>query len=161
MNQKILSSKKNRLEKIGNTDFYQSNNPIERPYTAITNNIEVSVWPEFIDGKESLIGDIFVWAYHIRIQNDNPQPVKLLNRHWKIIDEKGNVSEVEGEGVVGEQPIIASKSSYQYSSGVHLRYPSGVMAGTYEMQQIENGKNFEVKIPHFSLDSPLSKEAVN
>ena len=133
-----------------------------KPYISENDNIKITVWPEFIDSKSSIIGDLFIWAYHVRIENNSKQKIKLVNRYWKIIDEKGLIQEVSGEGVIGEQPIINIGSSYQYSSGVHLRYPSGIMTGHYEMvSQDENLKTFKVKIPTFSLDVPSIKSVVN
>jgi ApaG protein len=84
----------------------------------------------------------------------------LVNRHWRIIDEQGLTQEVDGEGVVGEQPQIISGNAFQYSSGVHLRHPSGIMSGHYQMQK-ENGEMFEAKIPAFSLDVPSIKTVIN
>jgi ApaG protein len=137
----------------------------DKPYIANTNNIEITVWPEFIDSKSSVIGDLFIWAYHIRIDNKSAESVKLTSRYWRIIDEQGVVQEVSGEGVVGEQPLIASGSSYQYSSGVHLRYPSGIMTGHYQMKQLNSltgiEETFNVKIPTFSLDVPSVKSVIN
>ena len=109
----------------------------EKPYVADTNNIEVSVWPEFIDKKSSVLGDLYIWAYHIRITNKSEENIKLISRYWRIIDEFGNIQEVKGDGVVGEKPIILSNNSYQYSSGVHLKYPSGIMAGTYKIENLK------------------------
>ncbi len=129
-------------------------------YLATTNNIRITVWPEFIDSKSSVIGDLFIWAYHIRIDNQGSESVKLINRYWRIIDEKGVVQEVNGEGVVGEQPLIEPGAAYQYSSGVHLRYPSGIMKGQYQMKK-NNGETFDVKIPTFSLDVPGFKSIIN
>ena len=154
------------------TQLSKSNKPLEekfpillqsmgsRPYAAITNDIEITVWPEFIDSKSSIIGDLFIWAYHVRIDNRGTDAVKLTNRYWRIIDEKGIVQEVNGEGIIGEQPLIAPSGSHQYSSGVHLRYPSGIMNGSYRMQK-ENGETFDVKIPTFSLDVPNVKKVIN
>lgn len=129
-------------------------------YVATTNNIQITVWPEYIDSKSSTIGDLFIWAYHVRIDNQSLEAIKLTNRYWRIIDEKGIVQEVNGEGVIGEQPTIAPNASYQYSSGVHLRYPSGIMLGRYQMQK-PNLETFEVKIPTFSLDVPSVKSVIN
>jgi ApaG protein len=129
-------------------------------YLAITENIEISVWPEFIDSHISAIGNLFVWAYHVRINNRSDEIVKLISRYWKIIDEEGLVQEVEGDGVIGEQPTILSNHSFQYSSGVHLRHPSGIMTGYYKMQK-ENGAILNVKIPVFSLDVPTIKYIIN
>lgn len=154
------------------TRLSKSNRPIEekfldtskavmtKPYVAITNDIHITVWPEFIDSKSSVIGDLYIWAYHVRIDNKSSENVKLVSRYWRIIDEKGIVQEVNGEGVVGEQPLIAPNASYQYSSGVHLRYPSGIMTGQYQMRK-DNGETFDAKIPTFSLDVPSQKSVIN
>ena len=156
----ILKSNKSLQE-----DFFgDSQSIVEKPYVAITNDIQITIWPEFIDSKSSPIGNLFIWAYHVRIDNKSSETVQLLNRYWRIIDENGAVQEVRGDGVIGEQPIILPDDSYQYSSGVHLRHPSGIMKGTYEMQKILEGnkeKIFEVKIPTFSLDVPSIKSIVN
>lgn len=129
-------------------------------YSAQTGGVEVKVWPEFITNQNSATGNIFIWAYHVKISNRGKDSLKLINRHWKIINEKGEIQEVDGEGVVGEQPVIASGSSFQYSSGVHLYYPSGIMTGHYQMQK-EDGALFQVQIPAFSLDTPDAKSAIN
>lgn len=139
-------------------------NLANKPYVTTSNNIQITVWPEFIDSKSSIIGDLFIWAYHVRIENKGLEPVKLLNRYWRIIDEKGIIQEVTGEGVVGEQPTIAPNGAYQYSSGVHLRYPSGIMTGYYQMRRLDpasDGAIFDAKIPTFSLDVPSVKGVIN
>lgn len=132
----------------------------DKSYSEITQNIHITVWPEFIDSKSSIIGDLFIWAYHVRIDNKSSESVKLINRNWRIIDEKGIVQEVRGEGVIGEQPTILAGGSYQYSSGVHLRYPSGIMTGKYQMLK-DNLEVFDAKIPTFSLDVPSIKSVIN
>ncbi len=96
----------------------------------------------------------------MRIDNRSGETAKLVNRYWKIIDEKGVIQEVSGEGVVGEQPIILANNSYQYESGVHLRHPSGIMTGHYQMQK-DSGELFNVKIPTFSLDVPSIKPVIH
>jgi len=133
----------------------------EKPYVATTRNIEVSVWPEFIDRKTSQLSDLFIWAYHIRIKNKSSETIKLLSRYWRTIDECGNIQEVEGEGVVGVKPVITANNSYQYSSGIHLKYPSGIMSGKYYIENTSNKEIFEIKIPNFSLDIPSSKTILN
>jgi ApaG protein len=129
-------------------------------YVETTRDIEITVWPEFIDNKSTIVGDLFIWAYHVRIDNKGENSVKLVSRYWRIIDEKGIVQEVAGEGVIGEQPNIEPHSSHQYSSGVHLRNSSGIMTGHYQMT-LENGEVFNAKIPTFSLDVPNSKKVIN
>ncbi len=132
-----------------------------KPYVAKTNNIEISVWPEFIDSKSSIIGDLFIWSYQVRIDNKSNDSVRLISRYWRIIDENGTTQEVSGDGVIGEQPIIIPGSSYQYTSGVHLKYPSGIMTGKYQMRNLIKDELFEVKIPTFSLDVPTIRNVLN
>jgi ApaG protein len=161
----LSKSGKTVEEKLANL----SSTVFSQPYEATTNSVEITVWPEFIDSKFSAIGDLFIWAYHVKISNKSHDPIKLVSRYWRIIDEKGVVQEVNGEGVIGEQPVIAPNCSYQYSSGVHLRYPSGIMNGKYQMQKVaidDSGKEelfdlFEVQIPTFSLDVPTVKPVIN
>lgn len=130
-------------------------------YIHNTNGIEITVVPEYIESQtNALVGIFFVWAYHIKIENKTEETVQLTHRYWKIIDEKGGIQEVKGEGVIGEQPIISPSGYFEYSSGVHLRYPSGVMMGHYIIKKA-NGESFQVKIPTFSLDIPGIKESIN
>lgn len=132
----------------------------KKSYTYSSNNIEITVCPEFVDSQVSLAGNLFVWIYHVKITNKGNEQLKLINRHWKIIDEKGHIQEVNGEGVVGEKPLISPNSFFEYSSGVHLRYPSGIMSGYYQMQKTD-GEVFDSTIPTFSLDVPSIKAMVN
>ncbi len=151
-------SKSNKFLSEGLVDISQTT--IDRPYSETTENIQITVWPEFIDSKTSGSGDIFIWAYHVRIENHSSESVKLMNRYWRIIDEKGITQEVKGEGVVGEKPTIEAGSFYQYSSGTHLRYGSGIMMGHYQMQKA-SGEIFNAKVPTFSLDIPDIKALIN
>jgi len=141
-----------------NTDNIVSTN-YQKPYVNLDQGVSITVWPEYVDSRFNEV-EIYIWAYHVRIENKRKEPIKLINRHWNIIDEKGVIQEVSGEGVVGQTPKIMPNSSYQYTSGVHLNYPSGIMSGQYQMQK-ENGEIFEVIIPTFSLDIPNSKPILN
>ncbi len=151
----------NQLSKSNKVDELLESIGDGKSYSATTNDVQITVWPEFVDSKSSVIGDLYIWSYHIRIENKKQESLQLTSRYWRIIDEKGAVQEVNGEGVVGEQPIIAPNSSYQYSSGVHLRYPSGIMMGQYKMKKVEGGEAFEVTIPTFSLDVPNLNNVLN
>lgn len=93
------------------------------------------------------------WAYHIRIENEGPFTVQLLTRHWIITDGRGARHSVEGEGVVGEQPMIEPGGSFDYVSGCPLSTPTGSMQGTYHMIA-EDGSAFDVAIPKFTLLAP-------
>ncbi|MEZ0495320.1 Co2+/Mg2+ efflux protein ApaG [Sphingomonas sp. IW22] len=97
------------------------------------------------------------WSYHIRIENDGDMGVQLLSRHWIITDGRGARHSVEGEGVVGEQPIIAPGGSFDYVSGCHLSTPTGSMQGSYQMLG-EDGSTFDVTIPKFGLVAPAVAE---
>lgn len=123
-------------------------------YTVTTNSIQITVTPIFLPDQSLPQKDVYVWAYNIEILNSGKSTIKLLRRHWEVIDSDGHISIVEGEGVVGEQPIIKPKDSYKYSSGTFLNTGSGIMKGYYTMLKTSQNKEFLVEIPIFSLDSP-------
>lgn len=122
-------------------------------YTRTTNHIKVSVRPIYLDEQSDPDDGHYVWAYAIELENLGNVSVQLLNRYWHITDAKGNVQEVRGAGVIGEQPVLEPGDSYQYTSGAALHTPSGIMTGNYEMST-EGGDKFLIDIPVFSLDSP-------
>ncbi len=95
----------------------------------------------------------YMWAYRIRLENRGKEPVRLIGRHWKITDSLGRLHEFYGEGVIGQTPTLKPHEPFEYTSGTPLSTPSGIMAGSYIMLT-ENGKEFSVEIPTFSLDSP-------
>ena len=129
-------------------------------YSETTRAIRISVDTSYID-DQSEPGDFhYVWAYHIRIENNGDETVQLLRRHWHITDSKGRVQEVRGEGVVGEKPVLEPGEAYEYTSGTPLSTPSGFMVGSYQMVN-EGGKRFSVSVPAFSLDSPHEIGLVN
>lgn len=127
-------------------------------YEETTDGIRVEVYPEFLE-SESTVEDNeqqYVWAYHIIITNETLDIVQLLSRHWHITDATGQIQEVQGPGVVGEQPELAPGEAFTYSSYVYLETPSGFMQGSYQMirPHEEDGKEFDIQIPAFSLDIP-------
>ena len=122
-------------------------------YNNTTRNIKINVEPIYLEDESIPEDSIYVWAYKIKIKNTGNESVQLLNRYWKITDSQGIVKEVNGEGVVGEQPIIAPGDTFEYMSGAPLQTPSGLMVGSYGMVT-EKGVSFDVDIPAFSLDSP-------
>jgi ApaG protein len=130
-------------------------------YKSDTQGVEVSINPEYID-SQSIDGgqDVFVWAYHVVINNKSDDTLQLINRYWKIIDEDGLVQEISGVGAVGEQPILTPNKKFKYSSSVYLNNPSGIMGGHYGMRK-SNGEIINIKIPTFSLDVPNAKTIVN
>ncbi len=122
-------------------------------YVRTTNDITVSVNPIYLDDQSSPGDNHYVWAYRVRIENNSHSTVQLKRRHWKITDAFGRIQEVQGAGVVGEQPVLHPGDSYEYTSGTPLPTPSGIMVGRYQMET-EGGERFDVDIPAFSLDSP-------
>jgi ApaG protein len=125
------------------------------PYAATTATehgpVVVRVSPRYLPDQSDPENGRWVWSYHIRIENNGTRDVQLIARHWIITDARGHVEEVEGEGVVGEQPLLEPGQSFDYVSGCPLETPSGTMAGTYAFAA--EGDLFEVEIPAFSLDS--------
>ena len=115
----------------------------------VTVRVSVSYLPE---QSEPVRGRWF-WAYHVRIENEGEQAVQLLTRHWIITDGRGARHSVEGEGVVGEQPVIQPGGSFDYVSGCPLATPTGSMQGSYHMIGAD-GAAFDVAIPKFALVAP-------
>ena len=114
-------------------------------------SVEVYYQPDYSNPMQSE----FMFAYRISIENHNLFPVKLHRRHWYIFDSNGSYKEVEGEGVVGIQPSIATGESYQYVSGCNLNTEMGRMNGTYQMENLHSKKMFEVNIPAFEMIVPF------
>ena len=129
-------------------------------YTATTRNITVRVQPQFLAEQSDPVSDRYVWLYTINIENGGTEAVQLLNRHWIITNAVGHVEEVQGPGVIGEQPVLQPGDSFQYTSGCPLRTPSGMMVGTYEMVG-PGDERFDIDIPAFSLDSPHQVRQLN
>ncbi len=132
----------------------------EATYEAITRDIRISVEPLFVAEQSDPDENHYVWHYTIHISNESDQAVQLLSRVWRITDGIGRTQEVRGKGVVGETPLIESGESFSYTSGCPLETPSGIMVGSYGMKG-EDGEDFEVSIPAFSLDSPHAVRTVN
>jgi ApaG protein len=128
-------------------------------YRATTYDIEVTVEPFFLADRSDPEDNHYLWAYRITIANQSDRAVKLIARHWQITDARGKIELVDGEGVVGEQPEIEPGDSFQYTSGCPLTTPSGIMVGRYDMRA-EDGSEFSVDIPAFSLDTPTAEPRV-
>lgn len=119
--------------------------------TQITSGVKVSVdvvyQPEYSNPAKMH----FMFSYQITIENLGDVTIQLINRHWDIFDSIGEFKKVEGEGVVGEQPILVPGASYQYVSGCNLKSEIGYMEGHYEMIKEIDGSIFHVEIPRFNL----------
>ena len=120
---------------------------------AETRGIVVRVSASYLPEQSEPSRGRWFWAYHIRIENAGDAPVQLLTRHWIITDGRGIRHTVEGEGVVGEQPVIDPAASFDYVSGCPLSTPTGNMQGSYHMIAAD-GSAFDVAIPKFTLTAP-------
>jgi ApaG protein len=129
-------------------------------YRATTHSIQVTVEPNFIEAESSADDGRWFWAYSIEIENLGKEVVQLRARHWRITDANGRTEEVRGSGVVGKQPVLKPGEKFSYTSGCPLPTPSGIMVGTYQMEN-QNGERFSIAIPAFSLDLPDAQRTVN
>lgn len=129
-------------------------------YSKTTKGVTVTVEPTYLEDQSDPVDDHYIWAYHITIENQTDAPIQLRSRYWKITDANGLIQEVEGDGVVGEQPLLLPGGKYEYTSGAPLGTPGGIMVGSYHMQG-PDGEAFIVDIPAFSLDSPYQSAIVH
>lgn len=120
----------------------------------VTEGISIMVETFYQPAQSNPLNSEYLFAYRISIENQTMYPVKLLSRHWHIKDSNGTHREVQGDGVVGRQPIIEPGDSYQYTSAAGLRSDMGKMHGTYLMENLFNKKKFTVLIPVFQLLVP-------
>src|SRR5580692_2924579 len=130
------------------------------PYTANTRGIAVSVEPAYSDARSSPDDSQYFWAYRVTVENQGKETVQLLSRHWMISNAHGELTEVKGPGVVGEQPVLKAGEIYEYPSGAPLDTPSGMMGGAYQRES-ESGERFDIEIPTFSLDRPNQGVVMN
>lgn len=129
-------------------------------YRAVTCNIAVSVEPTYLESRSLPENSQYFWAYRVGIENEGRETVQLLSRHWMITNSRGELTEVKGPGVVGEQPVLKPGESFEYTSGAPLDTPSGMMGGAYQMES-ESGARFDIEIPTFSLDRPNQEVLLN
>lgn len=128
-------------------------NDSDAAYALTTRAITIMVEPFYLEDQSEPDDNRYIWAYHVRIENNGAETVQLLTRHWRITDSLGNTQEVRGDGVVGEQPVLKPGESFEYTSGTPLATSSGIMAGSYQMET-DGGDRFDAEVPAFSLDSP-------
>ncbi|MEK6480827.1 Co2+/Mg2+ efflux protein ApaG [Catalinimonas sp. 4WD22] len=122
--------------------------------TEVTDGVKVTVVTEYQPDYSSPAQNHYVFTYHITIENNSEYTVKLLRRHWFIADAGFPTREVDGEGVVGKQPVLEPGDTHQYVSGCNLKSGIGKMHGTYLMERVVDGKNFLAAIPAFSMLAP-------
>jgi len=118
-----------------------------------TPTIVVSVVSEYLPQQSDPEKNRYVHAYHVSITNEGKENAQLLNRHWIIIDGNEEVQEVQGEGVIGQQPNLHPGETYKYTSGTIIKTEVGCMHGSYEMLS-ESGEHFLASIPPFTLATP-------
>jgi ApaG protein len=122
--------------------------------TKVTHGIKISVQSKFLQEHSVIEHRHFIFSYHITIENKSEYTVQLLSRHWDIFDSNSEYSEVDGEGVVGEQPVLEPGEVFEYESSCNLTTDFGKMRGTYLMERKLNHDQFQVIIPEFELIVP-------
>ena len=123
--------------------------------TAVTEGVQVSVRTEYQQHYSSPMQAHYVFTYRIAIENRSEYTIQLLRRHWTIFDSNGTVREVEGEGVVGLQPVLEPGEVHEYVSGCNLKSSMGKMTGTYTVERIIDGKLLKITIPEFTMIAPF------
>ncbi|WP_235912849.1 Co2+/Mg2+ efflux protein ApaG [Croceibacterium salegens] len=119
----------------------------------MTDGVTVRVAVTYMPEQSRVEAGKWFWVYHIRIENHREDTIRLLTRHWRITDGRGMINIVDGEGVVGESPVLAPGQTYDYVSGCPLATPHGSMEGFYTFGSSEGG-TFEARIPFFPLAAP-------
>ena len=122
------------------------------PFSKVTRSVRISVEPQYLADQSAPTERHFLWAYRVLIENLGGETVQLLSRYWRITNAFGQVQEVRGAGVVGEQPELDPGQSFEYTSGTRLRTPTGTMHGSYFCVAVD-GEKFDVDIPMFVLDA--------
>ena len=122
-------------------------------HAATTHGVTVRVAVSFMPEQSRVEAARWFWVYHIRIENHREEVIQLRTRHWRISDADGMVNVVDGEGVVGETPVLAPGQTHDYVSGCELSTRHGAMEGHYAFTHAD-GSLFEVAIPHFVLEAP-------
>ncbi|MEO1968388.1 MAG: Co2+/Mg2+ efflux protein ApaG [Sphingomonadaceae bacterium] len=126
-------------------------------HTAITQGVAVRVAVSFLPEQSQPDAGKWFWVYHIRIENHSHETLQLMTRHWRITDASGRVGLVDGDGVVGEQPVLRPGESHDYVSGCPLETAHGSMEGFYTFHR-EDGEQVEVRIPFFPLAAPATAD---
>ncbi|MBK7344783.1 MAG: Co2+/Mg2+ efflux protein ApaG [Saprospiraceae bacterium] len=122
--------------------------------TIITQGIRVTVETFYQEKHSSPEEDRFVYAYRIHIRNEGTETVQLLRRHWYIRDSNNILREVEGEGVIGQQPVLEPGADHEYVSWTNLLTDIGKMYGTFTMMKVEDEGRIDVQIPEFTMVAP-------
>lgn len=121
----------------------------------VATEIEILVKPQFVEDESKIDSNYFFFSYKVTILNKGNSPAQLMSRHWIITDGNGQVEEVRGAGVIGQQPKINPGQKFEYESACPLVTSSGSMRGSYQMS-CDDGSTFEVSIPEFFLIAPFA-----
>lgn len=124
------------------------------PYVTVTQGLKVMVWPVYDEYRSQPSAAVFFYRYHIKIKNESPETMQLLRRRWEIRDGFDELHEVEGEGVIGQKPVLQPGDSFVYSSFCPLRTPSGTMQGSFQMMR-SGMALFDAKIGVFDLKNQM------
>lgn len=119
-------------------------------YTLVTRDVQVTVTPKFLEERSDVDSDVYVFIYEVTIENHGNENIQLLNRHWLVMSGGAQYSDVKGDGVVGEQPVLKPGDGFTYASFTVIDEPVGSMLGSYTFRS-ENGEFFDVTIPEFDL----------
>lgn len=130
-------------------------------FTESTDDITVSVRPQFYNDESKIKHNSFVWLYNVRIKNLAAYSIQIMGRHWQIFDANGKVEEIKGTGVVGQQPVIKPQEVFEYTSQVRLFSSSGLMLGKYFAINMITNQEFAINIPAFSLDIEHDAQKIN
>ncbi len=122
--------------------------------TALHSGVLISVSSHYESRFSNPDANLFMFTYRIEITNRNTFPIQLKRRHWFIVDSTTERREVEGEGVVGQQPVLYPGESYHYRSSCDFTSDTGQMKGFYQMENLESGEHFDAEIPAFMLMAP-------
>lgn len=122
-------------------------------FETVTRGIRITVQPEYMPDRSDPAEGNFLFAYHITIRNEGPEPVKLVSRQWIITDGSGKQEQVNGPGVVGEQPHLRPGEGFRYTSACPLATPVGSMHGSFQMVT-DGGETFDALIQPFTLAPP-------
>ena len=112
----------------------------------------IEVFPQFLPDQSEVEDHFFVFAYTITITNVGEIAAQLISRTWNVNDANGHTERVRGLGVVGQQPLLKPGQAFEYTSGTHLRTPTGTMHGSF-FCVTEDGEKFDVDVPMFVLDA--------
>jgi ApaG protein len=120
-------------------------------YTSTTYNVKISIGTKYEETMSEPEDNLHVFSYEVLIENFGDEALHLLSRHWDIVDALGSNHEVDGEGVVGEKPVILPGDSYEYSSWCRLSTDAGKMSGNYTMRGLSTDRIIQVTIPEFLM----------